>query len=176
MAENEGARLWISAARTDRVRRYWNAQLFGLVNVVVEAMDNEDRVVAHQRSQRKGKGHADQPEVLWKLVHMCLKGEDFWVDRQTNLVYTPAPEGDWPRLHGKLKGVEAIDTSFKQMDLFQSLGVYLKVRSCCIWNPRGRFRRPHIATQEDYGQTPAPISLSARLPLEVCPISVPNRL
>ena len=97
--------------------------------MIVEVVDPETRVLGRKKSLDKKRPEAvQQIEVLWKLTQQRIKGDDFWVDRMTNLVYRPVSEGEWPRLHGKLTGTEAVDASYRQKDLFQGLERYMQVR------------------------------------------------
>ena len=108
-------------------------QCFGFVQVIVEVVDSETRVLGRKKASDKIRPEAvQQIEVLWKLTQQRIKGDDFWVDRVTNLVYRPVSEGEWPRLHGKLTGTEAVDASYRQKDLFQGLERYMQVRISCL--------------------------------------------
>jgi len=122
-------------------------QMFGMVNVMVEAAATEKAPLRRRKYFTiKGRPQEDGSEVQWKLVQQTIKGGEYWVDRQTNLVYLPAATGVWPILYGQLSGVDAVDTTYRHRDLFQGLERYLKERKMQLarlfekfdWDKSGR--------------------------------------
>lgn len=154
--ERTAAHAYLYFCDFERTGVYSFAQLmqaFGVVRLLVERSEREKRVLARRKSRASMRNlvAASTEEVVWKLVAERIKGEPFWVDRETNLVYRPPPGGasggQWPELYGKLTGVDMINANYMPQDLFQGLDRYLKVTGHPAPPPLNPSRPPcHPAT------------------------------